>query len=102
MSFFDQGKQRDIYKLLGIDHSIEEINKRIYYEDNKDLYYIKPTNKEKQIGLALRGNARISKFTEVNKKNKKKVEKKIPKTLGSSDFLSEFSKEHIRKKMNQN
>lgn len=79
MSFFDQNNQREIYRLLKIDHSIDEINKRIFAEDNRHFFHVKEKYKDKQKGLALKDNARIQKFLEVNKDKPKQVDGPLPK-----------------------
>ena len=55
-----------MYRLLKIDHSIDELNKRMFLDDNKEWFFSKETFREKQVRLALRDNARIGKFCEPN------------------------------------
>jgi len=108
MSFFDQNTQREIYRRLKIDHSIEEINKRLFVEDNRHFFQVKERYKDKQKGLALKDNARIQKFLEVNKdkpKNNanpvgpKKPEKRIMprmEEIAVDDKSSDYLKKRIK------
>ena len=108
MSFFDQQKQQEIYRLLKIDHSIEEINKRLFYEENRQFFFMKEKYKDKQKGLALRDNARINKFVEVNKKKPQedkikhpaKPDKRIPVNLNDADLQDLVLTQHVKKKIN--
>jgi hypothetical protein len=107
VSFFEKEKQKNIYELLKVDYSTEEVNKRLFYEDNKQFFDMKEKYKGREKGLSLRENTQT--LNEVSEKTKPaeekqshivKSEKRAPINLSDADLQDMVLTQHLKKRIN--